>query len=86
MADFDALESLAAAGNPFKVTDPEKIPAGRFYDEEYFRLESDAVWNHSWQMATRLENIPNVGDWTEYTILGKSVLVVNTKSGVKALK
>jgi carnitine monooxygenase subunit len=84
MADFDARDSLIAAGNPFKVTDPEKIPAKRFYDEEYFQLESEAVWNHSWQMATRLENIPNVGDWTEYTILGKSVLVVNTKSGVKA--
>ncbi|MFM5930889.1 MAG: aromatic ring-hydroxylating oxygenase subunit alpha, partial [Novosphingobium sp.] len=84
MADFDARDSLIAAGNPLKVTDPEKIPAGRFYDEDYFRQESEAVWNHCWQMATRLENIPNPGDWVEYTILGKSVLVVNTRNGVKA--
>jgi nitrite reductase/ring-hydroxylating ferredoxin subunit len=84
MADFDATEALKAVGNPFKVTDPEKIPAKRFYDEDYFRLESEGVWGHSWQMATRLENIPNPGDWVEYTILDKSVLVVNTKNGVKA--
>ena len=85
MADFDASEALKAAGNPFKVTDPEKIPAKRFYDEDYFRLESEGVWGHCWQMAARLETIPNPGDWVEYTILDKSVLVVNTKNGVKAL-
>ena len=84
MADFDATEALKAVGNPFKVTDPEKIPAKRFYDEDYFRLESEGVWGHCWQMAARLETIPNPGDWVEYTILDKSVLIVNTKNGVKA--
>ena len=35
-------------------------------------------------MACRLEEIPNVGDYVEYTILDKSVIVVNTKNGVQA--
>ena len=82
MADVDSR--IEIGGNPFPVTNPELIPAQRYYDEDYFRAESDAVWGHAWQMATRLERIPNPGDWTEYTILDKSVLVVRTRDGVKA--
>ena len=69
---------------PFRVTDPELIPAERYYDEAFFRLEQEKLWPHVWQMACRLEEIPNVGDYVEYTILDKSVIVVNTKNGVKA--
>jgi len=69
---------------PFRVTDPELIPTERYYDEEFFRLEKEKLWPHVWQMACRLEEIPNVGDYVEYTILDKSVIVVNTKNGVKA--
>ncbi len=74
-----ALEAV-----PFRVTNPELIPAQRYYDEVFFKLENEKLWPHVWQMACRLEEIPNVGDYTEYTILDKSVIIVNTKSGVKA--
>jgi nitrite reductase/ring-hydroxylating ferredoxin subunit len=69
---------------PFQVTDPERIPVKRYYDEEFFRLESERLWPHVWQMACRLEQIPGVGDWIEYTNLGKSVILVRTRDGVKA--
>ena len=69
---------------PLRVTDPELIPARRYYDEAFFQLEKEKLWPHVWQMACRLEEIPNVGDFTEYTIFEKSVIVVNTKSGIKA--
>ncbi|MFM9977552.1 MAG: aromatic ring-hydroxylating oxygenase subunit alpha, partial [Sphingomonadaceae bacterium] len=69
---------------PFAVTDPEMIPAARSYDEAFFKLENEKLWPHVWQMACRLEEIPEVGDYVEYTILEKSVIVVRTKSGVKA--
>jgi len=69
---------------PFKITDPERIPSKRYYDEEFFKLEQERLWPHVWQMACRLEEIPNVGDYIEYRILDKSVIVVQTKSGVKA--
>lgn len=75
----DATKSV-----PLRVTDPELIPAKRYYDEEFFKLENEKLWPHVWQMACRLEEIPNVGDFVEYTILEKSVIVVNTKSGIKA--
>jgi phenylpropionate dioxygenase-like ring-hydroxylating dioxygenase large terminal subunit len=69
---------------PFKVTHPERIPAKRYYDQAFFDLEKELFWPRVWQMACRLEEIPEVGDWTEYKILDKSVIMVRTKSGVKA--
>src|SRR5579864_977336 len=82
--------SMADGGNapqwsvPFPVVDPERIPVKRYYDEEFYKLECERLWPHVWQMACRLEQIPNVGDWVEYTNIGKSVLVVRTREGVKA--
>jgi phenylpropionate dioxygenase-like ring-hydroxylating dioxygenase large terminal subunit len=69
---------------PFQITDPERIPAQRYYDETFFKLENEHFWPHVWQMACRLEEIPRVGDWVEYKILDKSVLIVRTKTGIKA--
>ncbi|RYD18201.1 MAG: aromatic ring-hydroxylating dioxygenase subunit alpha, partial [Lysobacteraceae bacterium] len=63
---------------PFSVENPERIPTQRYYDEEFYRLETERLWPHVWQMACRLEQIANVGDYVEYTNLGKSVIVVQT--------
>lgn len=69
---------------PLAVTDPQRIPAMRYYDETFYKLECERLWPHVWQMACRLEQIPDVGDWIEYSNLGKSVIVTRTKNGVKA--
>lgn len=69
---------------PHLVADPERIPAKRYYDEEFYQLECEKLWPHVWQLACRLEQIPDVGDWVEYHNLGKSVIVVRTADGVKA--
>ncbi|MEW9854400.1 aromatic ring-hydroxylating oxygenase subunit alpha [Novosphingobium sp. M1R2S20] len=83
MADFDFNERLRA-GNPFPIIDPRQVPAARYYDEEFYKLECEQLWPRAWQMACRLEQIPEVGDWVEYENVGKSVLVVRTAEGVKA--
>src|SRR5262245_15621647 len=69
---------------PHKVTNVERIPAKRYYDQAFFDLEREHFWPHVWQMAARLEEIPNLGDWVEYKILDKSVIVVRGKNGVQA--
>jgi len=69
---------------PFRVEDPELIPAERYYNPEFFDLERKHVWPRVWQMACRLEEIPEIGDYVEYTILDTSVILVRTKDGVKA--
>jgi nitrite reductase/ring-hydroxylating ferredoxin subunit len=76
--------AASASKVPLQITDPERIPSRRYYDAEFYKLECERLWPHVWQMACRLEQIPNVGDWVEYTILDKSVIVVRSKDGVKA--
>ena len=83
MAEMDLAEQLSPV-NPLKIENPALIPAARYYDEEFYRLECEELWPNVWQMACRLEQIPNVGDWIEYSNVGKSVIVVRTKDGVKA--
>jgi phenylpropionate dioxygenase-like ring-hydroxylating dioxygenase large terminal subunit len=62
----------------------DRLPAARYYDEHFFRLEQERLWPRVWQMAARLDQIPETGDWTEYRLLEKSVLIVHTRSGIKA--
>ncbi len=69
---------------PFGIDDPERIPTRRYYNEEFYNLECEKLWPHAWQMACRLEQIPHVGDWVEYSNIGKSVIVVRTEQGIKA--
>lgn len=69
---------------PFRITNPELIPTRRYYDEAFFKLEQEKLWPHVWQMACRLEEIPEQGDYVVYDILDKSVIVVNSKDGIKA--
>ena len=80
MAD-ERLDSV-----PLRMEHPERVPAARYYDEAFFALERERFWPRVWQMACRLEEIPKVGDWIEYRILDRSVIVVRTKGGVKAFE
>ena len=56
----------------------EPVPASRYYSPEYFQKEVDHVWSKIWQMACREEEIPNVGDYAIYEIVGKSFIVTRT--------
>ncbi|HEX7819524.1 MAG TPA: Rieske 2Fe-2S domain-containing protein [Sphingobium sp.] len=74
----------AADAIPFRTTDPERLQAEHYYDVTFFKAEKEKLWPHGWQMACRLEDMPNVGDHVEYTIFDKSVIIVHGKTGVKA--
>ena len=79
------LEEAAKIASPaYAVKNPALIPSQRYYDEDFFKREKERVWPHAWQMACRLEEIPEIGDYVEYTLLDWSVILVRTKSGVKA--
>ena len=67
----------------FRIANPELIPAERYYDPEFFELEKKQMWPHAWQMACRLEELPELGDYTVYDIFDKSVLMIHTSEGVK---
>jgi phenylpropionate dioxygenase-like ring-hydroxylating dioxygenase large terminal subunit len=57
------------------------VPASNYFSGEYFAREVARLWPRVWQMACREEDIPNVGDYHIYDIVGKSLIVVRTPSG-----
>lgn len=78
-ASFEQPEAI-----PFRIDNPEQIPAPRYYDEAFYKLERQLLWSRTWQMACRIQEIPDVGDWVEYRIFDKSVIIVRAESGIKA--
>lgn len=71
---------------PHRIADPELIPAPRYYDPDFFALERERLWPKVWQMACRLEEIPEPGDYTVYEILDHSVILINTGEDVRAFR
>jgi phenylpropionate dioxygenase-like ring-hydroxylating dioxygenase large terminal subunit len=69
-------EHLRQGPVPELGVDP--VPASRYYSPEYFQKEVDHVWSKVWQWACREEEIPNVGDYVIYEIVGKSFIVTRT--------
>jgi len=67
------------------MTIPDQVPVQRYYDREFYDLERKHLWSRTWQMACRLEEISEPGDFVEYENAGWSVIVVRVTSGaVKA--
>lgn len=61
---------------PFAMRSPLHVPRERYIDRDFFELEKKHVWPRVWQMACRLEEIPQPGDYVEYEICDQSILVV----------
>jgi len=49
-----------------------------YLSRDYARAEADKLWAKVWQHAGRVEEIPDVGDFITYDILGDSILIVRT--------
>ncbi len=65
----------ASANIPFGIDRPDRIPVQRYFDPEFYALEKEHLWSRVWQMACRLEEIPNPGDYSVYNIFDQSVIV-----------
>ncbi len=66
---------------------PDRVPKERYFDPDFFQLEVERMWSRVWQMACRLEEIPQPGDFAEYELLDQSVVVVRTDDlGVTAFQ
>jgi len=66
---------------PFAMDLADRAPKERYYDEAFYELEAEQLWPRVWQMACRLEEIPEPGDFVEYEILDQSVIVLRHDDG-----
>ncbi len=72
---------------PHAVEVLDRVPKERYFDPDFYRLETEQLWPRVWQMACRLEEIPEPGDFAEYEILDQSVVVIRTEDyGVRAFE
>jgi phenylpropionate dioxygenase-like ring-hydroxylating dioxygenase large terminal subunit len=76
MAIAEQHHAATARRVPFAMRDPLHVPPQRYYDRGFFELEKQYLWPRVWQMACRLEEIPEPGDFVEYEICDQSILVV----------
>jgi phenylpropionate dioxygenase-like ring-hydroxylating dioxygenase large terminal subunit len=69
------------------IQQPDRIPKARYVDPDFFAMEAELLWPRVWQMACRLEEIPNAHDFVEYEILDQSIIVLRTADlGVRAFQ
>ena len=68
--------ALEYSGDPNR---PDKsVSKDPYLSPEFARLEAERLWPKVWQIACRLQEIPKVGDFVEYTIVHDSIIVVRT--------
>ena len=63
-----------------ELAEPMTIGAKAYTDGEFARAERDRLWRKTWQHACRVEEIPNIGNYTTYDILDDSILIVRTSA------
>lgn len=56
----------------------EDISIDRYISKAWHDREVEKVWRKTWQLACRIEEIPNVGDHVIYEIVNDSLIVVRT--------
>jgi phenylpropionate dioxygenase-like ring-hydroxylating dioxygenase large terminal subunit len=87
-ASAKASQSAAGGGTewpPSWNTMPHGISVGRYVDPGFQKLEYEKLWSTVWQIAIRLDEIPEVNDYTVYTIGDQAALLVRVdQNTVKA--
>ena len=63
---------------PEDLAEPLTYGTEAFLSPEYAKAERDLLWGKVWQMAGRVEEIPEVGNFLTYNILDESIVIVRT--------
>jgi len=63
---------------PYAMEFPDRARKERYFDPAFYQMEVEQLWPRVWQMACRLEEIPEPGDFVEYEILDQSIIVLRT--------
>ncbi|WP_309601742.1 aromatic ring-hydroxylating dioxygenase subunit alpha [Sphingomonas sp.] len=57
------------------------VPIERYFGRAWHEREIEQIWRKTWQLACRVEDIPNSGDQINYDIVHDSLLIVRTGDG-----
>jgi len=80
--DLDHRDTVAPPSVLRAVSEPwadgPPVALDRYTSQAFAELEAEHLWGHSWQMACRLEHLPEVGDHLLYEVAGLSIIVVRS--------
>ncbi len=62
------------------------IPAKYYHDAEIYELEKELIFEKEWLFVGMKTDLPNAKDWFTIDLLGKSVIVYNTGTSIKAFQ
>ena len=54
-----------------------EIPGGRYTDDDFFQLELTHLWEKSWLVAGRKEEIPQAGSYKLFERIGKAGWIID---------
>ena len=61
--------------------DRSGLPAWSFFNSEMFEAEKDLFFRRHWQLICHSNDIPNVGDFITWNLIGERALVIRGKDG-----
>ena len=71
----------AAATARGATTEPTRIPKSRYLSPEFAALEHERMWPRVWQIACTVDHVSDPGDYFEYRIGERSMLIVRDLDG-----
>ena len=77
-ADAIPVPEIMREESPAVGQSTDDIAIERYFSKDWHDREVEQVWRKCWQLACRIEEIPNVGDHIVYDIVHDSLLVVRT--------
>ena len=57
------------------------LPAWSFFNNEMFEAEKDLLFRRHWQLICHSSDIPNIGDFITWNLIGERALVIRGKDG-----
>lgn len=76
--DVNPAPAVMREESPAKGQASDDVSIDRYFSKEWHDREVDQIWRKCWQLACRVEEIPNVGDHVVYEIVHDSLIVVRT--------
>ena len=77
-SDTNPAPTVMLSESPAVGQSTADLPIERYFSKEWHDQEVEKVWRKCWQLACRVEEIPNVGDHVVYNIVHDSLIVART--------
>ena len=78
-SDVNPAPDVMRTESPANGLGTDDVDIARYFDKAWHDREVEKVWRKTWQLACRVEEIPDVGDHVVYEIVHDSLIVVRTK-------